>query len=221
MTDKPTALEEYIAKLNGLAFWSEFSFDNSKFAPAAGRQLELADSLVWFGRFLIALQLKERTIDSGDPTTEKTWFADKVIKKGTKQIRDTLRYLNENDKIAVTNQRNHTFEISKAQIDEVLKIVVYLGGRTLPDECCQTRFHVSRTAGFIHIVAAHDYLGILDKLRVPEDIRRYFAYREKVLLRLSELEVFDEPDIVGAFISDQDMPNANSRQALRAFLQDN
>jgi hypothetical protein len=221
MIKEPASLEAYIAKLNGLAFWSEFSFENNKFTPAAGQQLELADSLVWFGRFVIALQLKERTIDSGDPVAEKTWFENKVLKKGTKQIRDTLHYLSENNKIAVQNQRGHTFEISTSEIDSVLKIVVYLGSKSLPEECWQTRFHVSRTAGFIHIVAAHDYLGILDKLRVPEDIRRYFAYRENALLKAEGGEnTFDEPDIMGAFVSDQDMPSANSRQALRGFLQD-
>lgn len=214
-------LEQFVAKLNGLAFWSEFTFDNNKFSPVAGKELELADSVVWLGRFLIALQLKERADDSGDAAAEKKWFEEKVLKKGTRQIRDTLRYLDENEKIVVTNQRNHSFEIAKAQLDEVLKVVVFVGSKTLPEECWRTRHYVSRTAGFIHIVAAHDYLGILEKLRVPEDIRRYFAYREKALMDASQTgSVLDEPDILGAFISDEKSVSSNSREALRTFLQD-
>ena len=214
-------LEQYVAELNGMAFWSEFSFSNNKFSPQAGQELELADSIVWLGRFLIALQLKERTAESDDPEVERRWFDDKVIKKGTKQIRDTLRYLDENEKIGVTNQRSDCFEITKSQIDEILKIVVFLGGKSLPEECWQTRHHISRTAGFIHVVAAHDYFGILEKLRVPEDIRRYFEYRQRILLAgIAAQHAVTEADIVGGFISGQDRPDENSREALRWFLQD-
>ena len=55
---------------------------------------------------------------------------------------------------------------------------MFLGGKTLPEDCGQTRYYVSDTAGFIHILAAHDYLGILEKLRMPEDSRHLFRLRE-------------------------------------------
>ena len=91
-----------------------------------------------------------------------------------------------------------SFTIAKDQIDEVLKVVVFLGRKTLPEDCWHKRFHESRIADFIHIVAMHDYLGILEKLRVPEDIRRYFAYREKALRRQREEQTtFAELDIMG------------------------
>ncbi len=44
-------LEEYIAHLNSLAFWKEFTFAQNKFAPQPGKELELADNLVWFGDY--------------------------------------------------------------------------------------------------------------------------------------------------------------------------
>jgi hypothetical protein len=80
---------------------------------------------------------------------------------------------------------------------------------------------VSDAAGFIHVLAAHDYLGILEKLRVPEDIRRYFAYREVVTPKLCAGGiVVEEPDIMGAFLSNEDVPTTTSREALRRFVQD-
>ena len=96
---------------------------------------------------------------------------------------------------------------------------MFLGGRALPEDCWQTRYHFSRTAEFIHILAAHDYLGILEKLRVPEDIRRYFRYREQVVPRLRDPGVA-EPDIMGAYLTEVDVPTPTSRQTLRHLVQD-
>jgi hypothetical protein len=67
----------------------------------------------------------------------------------------------------------------------------------------------------------HDYRGILDKLRVPEDIRRYFAYREEVTQKVFDAGVIvDEPDIMGAFLSGAELPTPASRENLRRFVQD-
>src|SRR3546814_2623229 len=75
------------------------------------------------------------------------------------------------------------------------------------------------TAGFIHVIAAHDYLGVLEKLRVPEDIRRYFAYREQVAPGIDDPKI-DESDIMGAFLSEEEAPSSSSRESLRRFVQD-
>ncbi len=115
-------------------------------------------------------------------------------------MRDTLRFLGEHEQIRITNERGHAFDIRGAELSEITKLVVFLGGRALPEDCWQTRYYISRTAGFTHVLAAHDYLGILEKLRVPEDIRRYFAYREAVTPKLHDAGVIvDESDIMGAF----------------------
>ena len=193
-------LEEYIAHLNSVAFWKEFTFAQNKFAPQPDKELELADNLVWLGDYACVLQLKQRADETNDPETERIWFQKKVLNKATSQVRDTLRFLDEHEQIRITNERGHAFDIRRAELGEITKIVVFLGGRALPEDCRQTRYHVSRTAGFIHVLAAHDYLGILEKLRLPEDIRRYFAYREGVSQKLREAgSVVDESDVMGAF----------------------
>ena len=198
-------LEEYIAHLNGLAFWREFTFAQNKFAPQPGRELELADSLVWLGDYAFVLQLKQRRDQTEDPEAERSWFRKKVLGKATSQVRDTMRFLNEHERIRITNERGHTFDIRRAELAEITKIVVFLGGWALPEDCWQTHYYVSRTAGFIHVMATHDYLGILEKLRVPDDIRRYFAYREQVTPKLRDADVIvDECDIMGAFLGEND-----------------
>jgi hypothetical protein len=213
-------LEEYVAHLNGLAFWKEFTFAQNKFVPQPGAELELADNLVWLGTFAIAMQLKQRSEETENPETERSWFEKKVLGQATSQIRDTLQFLKEHEQIRITNERGHAFDIRGNELADITKIVVFLGGRALPEDCWRKRYHVSRTAGFIHILAAHDYLGILEKLRVPENIRRYFAYREQVTPKLGDAAGIDESDIMGAFIGEQDLPDPTSREILLRFVQD-
>lgn len=67
----------------------------------------------------------------------------------------------------------------------------------------------------------HDYLGVLDYLRVPEDIRRYFEYRESVLPILQAAQTtVEEPDIMVGFLTEIDLPIPNSKERLKDFIQD-
>jgi hypothetical protein len=214
-------LEQYVTQLHSLAFWKEFTFGQNRFAPQPGNELELADNLIWLGNYACVLQLKEREDETDDPEIERSWFKNKVLRKATSQVRDTLRFLREHEQIRITNERGHAFDIRGAELSEITKLVVFIGGRALPEDCWQTRFYISHTAGFIHVLAAHDYLGVLEKLRVPEDIRRYFAYREAVTPKLCDAGVIvDESDIVGAFLGEHDLPAPGSREILHRFVQD-
>lgn len=215
-------LEEYIAQLNSLAFWREFTFAKNTFSPRPGSELELADNFVWFGDRAYILQLKQRDKLTGNPDSERSWFKKKVLKKATSQIRDSLQYLDKNAQIGITNQQGHRFEIERTSLVTVTKIVVYLPAPELPEDCWQTRYHVSKSSGdFIHILASNDYLGILEKLRVPEDISRYFAYREKVTPKLrADGVTLEESDIMGAFLNEEDIPTPQSHQILYRLVQD-
>src|SRR6476661_1331107 len=114
-------LEEYIAHLNGLAFWKEFTFAQNSFAPRPGTELELADNLVWLGKYAIAMQLKQRSEETEDPEAERSWFQKKVLGQATSQVRDTLRFLREHKQIRITNERGHSFDIRGAELAEITK----------------------------------------------------------------------------------------------------
>ncbi|MBT3360487.1 MAG: hypothetical protein HN403_12755 [Rhodospirillales bacterium] len=196
-------LEQFIAQLHSLAFFEEFTFSANNFSPTPREELELADNLIWFGNFLAILQLKERNPnDEIDETSEQTWFTRKVIKKATKQVRDSLRYLDEHERIQITNERGHVFDIARAALDDVVKLVVYLPGKILPSECRQTKHHESRTAGFIHIIHANDYLEICRTLRIPADIVDYFRHRQMVIEKFgAEATSVPEALMMGHYLS--------------------
>lgn len=77
-------LEQYIAHLNSLAFWKEFTFAQNKFTPRPGQEVELADNLAWLGDHAFVLQLKQRDDETNDPEMERSWFRKKVLGKATK-----------------------------------------------------------------------------------------------------------------------------------------
>jgi hypothetical protein len=212
-------LEDYVARLNAQAFWREFTFARNTFSPVPGQELELADNFVWLGDFAFALQLKQREGATSDSERERGWFKKKVLTNGTRQIRDTLRFLKAHEDIQITNERGHRFDVRGAALTDVTKIIVYFGSRALPEECWQTRHYVSDTAGFIHVVAAHDYLGIVETLRVPKDIRDYFAYRQEVVPQVRGTAI-GEADIMGSFITSEALPTPSSHKHLRRFVQD-
>lgn len=212
-------LEDHVAQVNGAAFWKEFTFAENKFAPKPGQELELADNLVWLGDFAMVLQLKEREAPTEDPATEAAWFANKILKKAASQVRDTLRFLDEQPRISVTNARGQTFDIRRADLAHIVKLVVFKPGKALPEGLARKRFYISRTAGFIHLLDSRDYRGVLDTLRVPEDIRRYFTYREQVAAKILDPAVV-EPDIMGGFIGEAEVPAAGMREILGRLVQD-
>lgn len=172
---KHMSLEQFVRDLNSLAFFKEFTFSRNTFKPGAGgTELELADSLVWIGDDLTILQLKERSaVDVVDEASEKRWFENKVLKKGIKQVRDTLKFLEINDTINVMNELGHSFDIRGNELGTLTKILVFLAGEIVPEIAKLKKFHLSETAGFIHILNARDYLGVCKTLRVPADIRDY------------------------------------------------
>jgi hypothetical protein len=146
-----------------------------------------------------------------------------VIGKATRQVRDTLRYLTAYSEILVPNERGHMFNLAASAFVEVLKIVIYMPSSNLPNDCRNIRRHVSKSAGFIHIIDARDYLELARTLRVPEEVVRYLHYREAVLTRLEQDCVnVPEPAIAGHFIGGNldVVPTAHSATHLHRLIQD-
>ncbi len=225
MNDTATAIETFIGKhLHNELFLEEYVFPRSKFRTPDRLELELADAVVALGDVLLICQIKERDPESvGDEETERRWFRNAVLKDATKQVRNTLRYLQDHAEINVVNERGRTYNLSATAYASVIKIVLYLSPVRLPADCASTRYHVSGTAGFIHVVGAQDYRNVFRTLRVPAEIVAYFAYREAVLTRFGDrCGTLPEPCLVGHFVGhdlDQ-VPTIGSALALHALVQD-
>lgn len=178
--------EDDIANLNQAYFFREFTYSSSTFRyrteDNVENEVELADSLLWLGNNLIVYQLKERT--APNPTTpdqEKNWYERKVLGKGTKQVRDTLGYLQDHAPITVRNHRGHNFDLSNDTIDNIHKLIVFKPAPELPVHLKNKKFYVSSTAGIIHLIHADDYIGLIRTFLTPAEFMDYLAYREELI----------------------------------------
>lgn len=216
-------IELFISKeLHSLLFLEEFVFSRNRFSPSGCSEIEFADAVVMLGDVLLIFQIKERSPDqAGDPKAERQWFELKVIRKATKQLRDTLRYLTAYSEIRVPNERGHVFNLAGNAFTDILKLVVYVPAPNLPKDCRRIRHHMSGSAGFIHIVDARDYLELSRTLRVPEEVVRYFKYREMVLIRFADAAA-PELAIAGHFIGGNldVLPTTQSAVHLHRLVQD-
>ncbi|WP_244483194.1 hypothetical protein [Rhizobium sp. Leaf383] len=212
-------LEKFTAQINGFTFWREFTFSQNRFSPRPGQQLELADSFVWLGETAFIIQMKERTEPKDDPDAERRWFRGAVLRTAVCQIRDSLRFLDEHESIAITNERGQRHEVSKADLAHVEKIIRCSAGASLPEDCRMTRHHISQTAGFIHVFERDDYAGVIRTLGVPDEVRRYLEYRQRSIPRLSGSAVKEE-DILGAYLNDEELPGPTSHKVLERLVDD-
>lgn len=196
------SFEEELAKLNEDYFFKEFTFSKTTFQPTPKDEVELADNIIWIDDCLITFQIKERNI-SGETTLEdeERWFSRKVVTNGTKQIRDTLNYLQENEQIELENHREDSFQLESKKIDTIHKVVCYLPNPTLSEECRKKKYHVSSSAGVIHIIQANDYLGCVQTLLTPSELSEYLSFREELINIWGEkVNSVPEPAIMGQYL---------------------
>ena len=225
MASRTSDVESFISKdLHSLLFLEEFVFSRTKFTKTPSEQVEFADAVVLLGDVLLIFQIKERSVNQGaDTVAEGRWFKSKVLGKATKQVRDTLTYLETHSEIWIPNERGHLFNLAASSSAYIIKVVIYQASSNLPSEFRSIRSHMSDSAGLIHILSAHDYLQILRTLRVPGEVVRYFKFRESVLTRFADMcRNLPEQALVGHFIfGNPDVPpTIQAASHLHRLIQD-
>jgi hypothetical protein len=105
-------IDDILNSLNADRFLKEFSFAKNEFKPKPGEELEFADHVIHIGDLLIIFQQKKREISENQTfETEKKWFRNKVLNKARKQIKDTLKYFDNNKHIEIENQKGYRIDL--------------------------------------------------------------------------------------------------------------
>ncbi len=214
------SFEKEIASTNEYFFFKEFTYSKTTFRPQPGFEVELADNLVWLEDNLIVFQLKERAQSKRiDPQGEQTWYENKVIRKATKQIRDTLRYIEDNAEIALVNHRGHAFHLKPHSIRNIHKLIVYLPHQQLSKDT-QRRYYPSETAGIIHLMTYHDYSLAITTLITPAEFLDYLAFREQTIREWKqEALILPEVALIGYYLfgNIQERPTYNHSKYLESL----
>lgn len=195
-------VETLVSDLNKRVFFREFSFPKSRFTGAGtGKLNEFADHVVWIDELLIIYQVKERS-DVGDstPDAERKWFDRGVLHDATKQVRDTLAYLSAGS-VEVSNHRGHQFDLDIGKVTTVLKLVLYEPSDDLPADREEIKHHLSRTAGFIHVLQMKDYRDVCEVLVTPAEVCQYLDFREQLVTKWEGMQLPPERALLGQFVS--------------------
>jgi hypothetical protein len=218
------SFEDNIAALNEAFFFREFTFAKNTFRPTPQNEFEFADNILWIDDLLVVFQIKERHAP-GETTVEaeEKWFTNNVIGEAKRQIRNTLDYLKTCHRIHLENQRGHAFDLATANLKDLHKVIIYLPHSLLPQKCLSRKYYRSSTAGIIHLLPAHDYLGLCKTLITPTELADYLKFREE-LINNWEKTVLDVPEqaLVGQYlVGDSSIaPNEKFLEAFRTLKQD-
>ena len=197
----PKDFEDALGKLNADYFFREFTFSSNTFGPEPTKELELANKVVWLDDLVIVYQVKERAVQTvTSAEKERKWFESVVMDQGTRQIRDTLTYLNTYPQINLQNNRGDSFDVSIKTL-KPHKLVIYYSHPSLPEDCLLQKYHYSKTAGVIHVLHWSAYFEILNTLVTPIEIAEYFAYREALASRFRKaIEKVSEKALLGHYL---------------------
>jgi hypothetical protein len=217
-------LDTFLGLLNANVFFREFAFSRNQFSPEPKVEHEFADLVVYLDSLLMVYQIKERDASiSCTPAEEERWFRRKVLGKATRQIRDTLRYLQMHEEITLRNDRGHILVLRKNAVQILLPLVIYACSSNLPRELVLTKHYHSSTIGFIHILSALDYSVVCSTLVTPSEVAEYLIFRQQLTERWPrETAAVDEASLLGQFISGQQQsrPTRDYARHLLDFKQD-
>lgn len=137
-------LENNISEVHERYFYKEFTFSLNNLT-AAGGDIEFADNFVFLDKIAFVYQMKNRK-NKEAPTAsdnEEKWFEKKVICNSSKQIRESINILKQNENFLLANQRGHDVEIIPRTINALHKVIIYSPHDELPPECFNKKFHDS------------------------------------------------------------------------------
>ncbi len=151
---------------------------------------------------VMVFQMKERrTPPSTDVEAERKWFKTTVLKEASGEIQIKMKYLRECPP-AIANDRGRVIAFPTVlDAGSIFKVIVFKGSDELPLECSAHRFHESRTGGFMHMIAADDWMRIMHLLITPREIANYLGFREGICRRQPKLaREVSEKALVGQFL---------------------
>ena len=80
--------------------------------------------MIWLDDLLILIQIKERN-HADAKTDQEKWFQNKILKKAKNQVKNSLRFLKEEQHIYISNPLGQTFDLKTADIWKVHNLIIY------------------------------------------------------------------------------------------------
>jgi hypothetical protein len=142
----------------------------------------LADRIVVLDDIGFVFQVTEREQASPAKTRDiEKWIANHAIRKGVKQIQNTVDLLRKYIGLSITNDFGHRVSINPRLAQDMVCAIIY---RVPPKSHAfrAARFKAGRNGGFIHVLRDVDYFEICSHFVTTTEMYDYFSFRRDVLL---------------------------------------
>lgn len=170
-----TNSEKILSSFSEDFFYKEFVYDDLKFTPEGGTEIELADLIINLEDVVLAIQLKERNLKdrTQDKNIEEKWLT-KKCKKAKEQIKDTILYI-KNGNVAFLNARGKKTCINPNA--EIVPLVVFENASISEYE------HLLRKHTFgglsVNCMSIDDFQIMCRELMSPIEIIKYIKWRKE------------------------------------------
>ena len=177
-----TLLEDFIARQNENVFTRAFSFSSAQLPAVEDEDAHLAERFVVLDDIGFVFHVAEREHKAALKTGDlEKWIANQVIRKGVKQIQNTVDLLHKYIGLSLTNDFGHRVSVKPKLAEDMVCAIIY----RVPAKSRAfraARFKASRSGGFIHVLRDVDYFEICSHFVTPTELHDYFSFRRDVLL---------------------------------------
>ena len=151
--------EQRITTINQNMFYREFTFDKNDFRASDDNKVELADNVIWLDDLLILIQIKERN-HADAKTDQEKWFQNKVLKKAKNQLKNSLKFLKEEQHIFISNPLGQTFDLKTADIRKIHNLIIYHLNEAPTSSVSVVKMYRCTDGTFIHVIESRDYSNL-------------------------------------------------------------
>ena len=196
-----TLLQDFTARQNENVFTRAFAFGTGQLPPVGDDPAYLAERIVVVDDIGFVFHLAEREHKTAIKTGElEKWIANHVIRRGVKQIQNTIDLLRKYVSLSLTNDFGHRVTVNPRVAEDMVCAIIYrVPAKSRPFRAA--RFKASRNGGFIHVLRDVDYFEICSHFVTPTELHDYFCFRRDVLLSWDPpVTAVTEAALIGQFL---------------------
>lgn len=162
-----THSEEITSEISKKFFLSQYIYTDL-YVKEGTNEKEFCDCLLEFSNAYICIQIKEK--DCSSTLSLEQWFEKKVLKNATKQIRDTIAFLKDENNIIFSKEEE--FCVNRTKV--LVPVLVFLNSdiESYPRIKCSRHIETP-----INIFSYEDFKIMLETVVLPYDIINYLVYR--------------------------------------------
>jgi hypothetical protein len=202
-----STIERVAAQIGSSLYLRELCFDQNRFKPVGGEWAELADILLWLDTHVCAIQIKERSQNAS--TSERSirqWFESRVIEEGVeRQLRNTHKYLQENQDKCIQNCRKDVFPIKTFTSAKIINMVLYLCSCDMPSDVKRRKLYQDDYLGIVHIIDINSLNNIFERVGTPFEFIKYLEFREYHLRAVTDHSFHTEKWLFGRYLACPDI----------------